>query len=187
VLLSLTSPADEAILSVLEQDRGTSLTYTEVGATFLGERPAGYRHDRWEVDLGADEGERFARAGEAVLGWEAQRGAGIRVLPARPATSGLDVGLALRLPIGFALATARVVQVERSDAFIGFAYGTLPSHPEQGEELFAVRRAEGRVTFEVAAFSRPRDPLARLGGPVTRWLQLRTNKTYLEALRRIAA
>jgi uncharacterized protein (UPF0548 family) len=187
VLLSLTSPSDEAVRRALEQDRGTSLTYTEVGATFLGERPAGYRHDRWEVDLGADEGDRFARAGDAVLAWEAQRGAGIRVLPSQPAAPGLEVALVLRLPIGFALATARVVQLERSDACIGFAYGTLRSHPEQGEELFAVRRAAGRVTFEVAAFSRPRDPLARLGGPVTRWLQLRTNRTYLEALRRIAA
>lgn len=94
--------------------------------------------------------------------------------------------LVLRLPLGFVMATARVVHVVHDEEQIGFAYGTLPAHPEQGEEIFLVRRADGRVSFEVAAFSRPRDPLARLGAPVTRWLQLRTNRTYLDALRRIA-
>jgi uncharacterized protein (UPF0548 family) len=93
----------------------------------------------------------------------------------------------LRLPLGFVLATARVVHVVHTDERIGFAYGTLPGHPEEGEEIFLVDRADVRVTFEVAAFSRPRDPLARLGSPFTRWLQLRTNRTYLDALRRIAA
>jgi uncharacterized protein (UPF0548 family) len=43
------------------------------------------------------------------------------------------------------------------------------------------------VTFQVSAFSRPRDPLARLGYPVTRWLQLRTNRSYLDAIRAVAA
>jgi uncharacterized protein (UPF0548 family) len=180
-------PNDTAIERALATDRGALLTYEEVGATVRSERPAGYRHDRWEVDLGADEGDRFPRAGLAILGWAAQRGAGIRIVPDQPATPDLEFVLVLRLPLAFVLATARVVHVEQSDERIGFAYGTLPSHPEQGEELFLVRRVDGRVTFEVAAFSRPRDPLARLGGPVTRWLQLRTNRTYLETIRHLAA
>lgn len=187
VLLSLKEPGADAIQRALSQDEGSELTYADVGATIRGERPDGYRHDRWEIELGADEEGRFERAGEAVLNWAAQRGAGIRVVPDRPARTDLTFVLVLRLPIGFVLATARVVQVVQSDDCIGFAYGTLPSHPEEGEEVFLVRRAGGRVTFEVAAFSRPRDPLARLGAPVTRWLQLRTNNIYLQALRRVAA
>ena len=47
----------------------------------------------------------------------------------------------------------------------GFAYGTLPAHPEQGEEAFHVARRSGRLVFTVTAFSRPRHPAARLGGP----------------------
>jgi uncharacterized protein (UPF0548 family) len=58
--------------------------------------------------------------------------------------------------------------------------------PGEGEEIFLVRRQEGRVWFEVTASSRPRDTLARLGSPVTRWLQVRTNKTYLQAIRQVA-
>jgi uncharacterized protein (UPF0548 family) len=98
----------------------------------------------------------------------------------------LTFALVLPLPIGYAIATARIVEVIEDDMVAGFAYGTLPNHPEEGEEIFLVRRRDGRVWFEVSAFSRPRDPLARLGSPVTRWLQVRTNRAYLEAIRRIA-
>jgi uncharacterized protein (UPF0548 family) len=69
----------------------------------------------------------------------------------------------------------------------GFAYGTLPAHPEQGEEAFHVARRSGRLVFTVTAFSRPRHPAARLGGPVTRNLQLRANRSYLRAMCRVAA
>jgi uncharacterized protein (UPF0548 family) len=68
----------------------------------------------------------------------------------------------------------------------GFAYGPLPAHPEEDEEAFLIRRRDGRVRFEVIAFSRPRHPLARLGAPITRLLQLRTNNNYLDAMRRFA-
>jgi uncharacterized protein (UPF0548 family) len=187
VLLSLRVPGDAEIHRALSRDEGAELTYADVGATVRGERPGGYRHDRWEVDLGPDEDGRFERCGAAVLGWAAQRGAGIRIVPDQPVVPDLTFVLVLRLPLGFVLATARVVHVAQDDECIGFAYGTLPSHPEEGEEIFLVRRSDGRVTFEVAAFSRPRDPLARLGAPITRWLQVRTNRTYLDALRRIAA
>src|SRR5204863_6274437 len=111
----------------------------------------------------------------------------IRVVPDRPAAIDLTFALALPLPIGYAIATARVVHVVDDEATIGFAYGTLPSHPEEGEEIFLVHRRAGCVCFEVSAFSRPRDPLARLGSPVTRWLQRRTNRTYRRTIRAIAA
>ena len=184
---SLNAPGEAAIECLLSKDGDAALTYAQVGATVRGEKPAGYRHDRWEVDLGPDEDGRFERCGQAVLEWAAQRGAGMRIVPDDPVVPERVFVLVLPLPIGFVLATARVVHVVESDQMIGFAYGTLPSHPEEGEEIFLVRRADGRVTFEVAAFSRPRDPLARLGAPFTRWLQLRTNETYLDALRSVAA
>jgi uncharacterized protein (UPF0548 family) len=158
-----------------------------VGATLGGERPPGYRHDSWNVDVGIDDDSRFDRCVRAVLGWEAQRGAGIRVAPSRTVAPDLTFALVLPLPVGYAIATARVIQVVDDGTRAGFAYGTLPCHPEEGEEAFLVHRRGGRVCFEVTAFSRPRDPLARLGSPITRWLQLRTNRTYLEAIRRVAA
>ena len=47
-------------------------------------------------------------------------------------------------------------------------------------------RDGGRLAFTVTAFSRPRHPAARLGGPVTRALQLRATRSYLRAMRRAA-
>ena len=52
----------------------------------------------------------------------------------------------------------------------GFAYGTLPGHPECGEEAFIVEQHDdGAVTFAITAFSRPATlqakPLACRAGP----------------------
>jgi uncharacterized protein (UPF0548 family) len=39
------------------------------------------------------------------------------------------------------------------------------------------------VTFVITAFSRAHHPLARLGGPLTRRIQLHTTQRYLDALK----
>jgi uncharacterized protein (UPF0548 family) len=91
------------------------------------------------------------------------------------------------VPGGYVTAAGRVVYVVDEPQHFGFAYGTLPGHPEQGEEPFDVLRDRERLVFRVVAFSRPRDPLARLGAPVTRAFQLRINRAYLNAMRQIAA
>jgi uncharacterized protein (UPF0548 family) len=65
----------------------------------------------------------------------------------------------------------------------GFAYGTLPGHPESGEELFLLERdAERQLRFTISAYSRPASRLARAGGPVTRWVQDMVMERYLDAL-----
>jgi uncharacterized protein (UPF0548 family) len=186
VLLSLTPPSAERLERVVARESTAELTYSAVGATGRGERPPGYRYDTWNIEVGADDGSRFGRCARAVLAWEAQRGAGITVAPPHTVSPDLTFALVLPLPIGYAIATARIVQIVEDQTVAGFAYGTLPSHPEEGEEIFLVHRRDGRVSFEVTAFSRPRDPLARLGSPITRWLQVRTNRAYLQAIRRIA-
>jgi uncharacterized protein (UPF0548 family) len=83
---------------------------------------------------------------------------------------------------GWAVAPARVAYLLDEPERFGFAYGTLPGHPARGEEAFVVVRSGGRVRFEVVAFSRPQEPLARLGKPVTRLLQVRTIRSYLGAM-----
>ncbi len=67
----------------------------------------------------------------------------------------------------------------------GFAYGTLPGHPERGEEAFVVRLLDdGSVRFDVVAFSRPGSTLTRLAGPIGRAVQYLAAGEYLQALRR---
>ncbi len=159
------------------------LTYAEVGAT-AGELPAGYAHLRRSRAIGQGR-ELFDRAGEAVLTWELQRRSGIAV---EAPTGRIEVGTEARLRIRFGplrfVAPVRVVYVVDEPDRIGFAYGTLPGHPESGEELFSVRYGEGGVvTVDVVAFSVPGRWFTRLGGPVVRRVQSLMTDRYLDALR----
>jgi len=68
---------------------------------------------------------------------------------------------------------------------VGFGYGTLPGHPESGEEAFVVSRdGSGVVTLTVSAYSRPGLLVTRLAGPVGRWGQRVMIGRYARAVRR---
>lgn len=184
-MLCLWPPSPEALQRVLEELGGQPFTYADVGAT-AGVAPAGFRSDSFETDLGADEDDRFQAAREAVLSWAPQRGAGITVYPDHPPVADRSFVLVLPFPgVGCAVAPARVVYVLAEATRAGFAYGTLPGHPERGEEAFVVVRDGGRIVFRVLAFSRPADVLARLGGPVARMVQVRTIRAYLRAMEQV--
>jgi uncharacterized protein (UPF0548 family) len=65
----------------------------------------------------------------------------------------------------------------------GFAYGTLPGHPELGEEAFVIDRADDdTITFAIKAFSRPATDLAKVAGPLGRLAQRRMTARYLRSL-----
>jgi uncharacterized protein (UPF0548 family) len=182
--LSPPSPRELARVAAAQADR--ELTYAEHGAT-RGPMPAGYRHDQWDTDLGAFDEATFDRLGAALCRWQAQQGAGLTVYPAEPVRPGLTIAFSFRLARAYVTAAARVVYVTSEPDKRGFAYGTLPEHPEQGEEAFHVIRDGSRVIFRVTAFSRPRHPLARVGAPVTRLIQLRMTEAYARAMRVAAA
>jgi uncharacterized protein (UPF0548 family) len=93
-------------------------------------------------------------------------------------TAGLPP-LGLRIP-------CRVVWSVTDGDRQGYAYGTLPGHPESGEESFVVSRDGADVVFEMVAFSRLATRAARLGGPVSRVLQAVALTRYTGAVRRAA-
>jgi uncharacterized protein (UPF0548 family) len=94
------------------------------------------------------------------------------------------VRLGLRLGPVIVLAPGRVVSVIDEARRQGFAYGTLPGHPERGEESFAVSLLDdGTVEFVLIAFSRPAVWWSRAGAPATRWVQQRVTARYLAALK----
>ncbi len=163
----------------LDDLAGLPLTYPEAGAT-AGELPAGYHHTRASAVIGTGR-DRFEQAGESVLRWGMQRGAGLRV---QATTDTAAVGTELLVRLGPVPAPCRVVYVLDEPDRRGFAYGTLTGHPESGEELFSVRydRATDTVHAEVAAFSRPATWWSRLGGPVTRLLQRVVTRRYLTGI-----
>ncbi len=116
--------------------------------------------------------------------WEMHRIAGLRVADATPAVElGGDVHLRWSVgPVRVAI-PCRVVRVVDEPATCGFAYGTLPGHPEQGEESFTIHHDRaGSVTLEIVAFSRPGRWWSRLGAPVARVVQRRVTNRYLDAL-----
>lgn len=156
-------------------------TYREIGATLGDVLPSGYRHDRHERVL-AEGDDAFERAVEGLRTWAAHTSAGLTVAP--DAVPELGMTVAVAAPIGplTAIAICRIVAVVDEPNRYAFAYGTLPGHPERGEEAFVVERAADRVTFKIVAFSKPAELLAQLGGPVTRRIQRHTTKRYLDGL-----
>lgn len=151
-----------------------ALTYPEVGATLAESLPAGYGH--LDVRRRVGSGDDFDRLATAVLGWGLQRGAGLRV-PDEPVALDTDVTLHLGpLPV-----PVRVVRVLDEPDRRGFVYGTLPGHPERGEEAFLAERDAEGTWVHVRAFSRPATLLARLGGPVTGVAQRLITERYLRA------
>jgi uncharacterized protein (UPF0548 family) len=162
--------------------RASALTYPEVGATRAA-LPVGYHHVSREGRLGLGE-ETFARASAALFGWELQRRAGVRVLPSSPVVvEGADAVLLLGFGRLALRAPVRVVYVVDEPQARGFAYGTLPGHPESGEEAFVVElRADGAVVCRVTAFSRPVTWLSRLGGPLATLTQSWVTGRYLRSL-----
>jgi len=158
------------------------VTYAEVGAT-AGEFPAGYHHVRAERVVGHGRGA-FTRASDDLFAGLVQRRAGVSIrLSDVPLREGTRVQMRLRLgPLAFS-APCVVVWAERTAERCGFAYGTLPGHPERGEERFEVRLASsGEVIFTIVAFSAPARWYTRLGGPVARIVQARMTRRYLEAI-----
>lgn len=156
-----------------------SLTYSEVGAT-AGELPDGYHHVRESAAIGAGR-DRFAAAGDAVMQWGMQRGAGLRV---EASSDFAQVGAVLIVYLGPLPAPCRVVYVVDEPNCRGFGYGTLPGHPESGEEFFCVRYdpCNDAVSAEVTAFSRPATWWSKAGGPVTSLAQRQITRRYLRAV-----
>jgi uncharacterized protein (UPF0548 family) len=181
--IRLRRPSAQILEQLLEDASGHQVTYAEVGATRGPELPSGYSHDRHSVALGQGDLP-FALGADALRRWRPQLNAGAILTPPLPKVEiGTTVLTTFPLQLGFAIVPCRIVYVTEDAHAFGFAYGTLPGHPERGEEAFHVRRdGDGLVTFEIVAFSRPALLLTRLGHPVARRTQARTTRAYLAAV-----
>ncbi|TDE10135.1 DUF1990 family protein [Jiangella asiatica] len=168
----------------------SAFTYPEVGATRGGEPlPAGYHHVRMRERIGHGRPV-FEAVAEGVVTWDLHRSIGLRVsATANRAAEGAEVTSRLVVgPLSLLRIPCRVVWVLDEPDRAGYAYGTLPGHPERGEESFVVEiDYDGAVWFTVTAFSRAAAWYARLGGPVTRWIQHLATRRYIAAARSITA
>jgi uncharacterized protein (UPF0548 family) len=159
------------------------LTYPEQGATKTA-LPPGYHHLQRYARLGTGRAV-FERGVTALMSWEMHRAAGLRVTAEGDAQPGARV--VSRIAPGLT-APCRIVYVIDEPDRRGFAYGTLPGHPELGEEAFIVGIGEADdVWFTVRAFTRPGTLLTRISGPFGRVAQRLIAGRYIRAMRRLSA
>lgn len=160
--------------------RDQPFTYSPVGGTRAAPYPSGFHVLDETFDLGRGDAV-FERAASVLMTWRMHMRAGFRVAASADRVHEGAVVLCrwgpLRVP-------CRVVwALEETDA-VGFAYGTLPGHPESGEEAFVVRRRADTVTLTITAYSRPGGVLTRLAGPAGRQAQRLAARRYAAVLRR---
>jgi uncharacterized protein (UPF0548 family) len=175
----------------LATQRNRSFSYREVGYS-RRIAPPGYRVDHNRVRLGEGRAA-FARAVEAIRSWKMfDLGWVTTWPPAAPLEPGTSVAIRVRHFGFWSLNAARIVYAIDEEGPVvryGFAYGTLPDHAERGEERFTVEwhHEDGAVWYDLYAFSRPNQPLARLGFPLARLLQQRFARDSKRAMARAAA
>ncbi|HEY9292016.1 MAG TPA: DUF1990 domain-containing protein [Microlunatus sp.] len=158
-------------------------SYPEVGATRHDQLPAGYRVLRRQVVLPGGR-ERYERVADRLLGWGVQLGAGLRMQVSHRRVVESAVLIATLRFGPFPVRTrCRIVYLIEEPDRVGFAYGTLPGHPEVGEERFLVELLDhDQIRFGLTAFSRNASLLARLGGPISHRVQTAVNQRYLKAV-----
>ena len=141
---------------LVEDLKSAAPTYSEIGATLAGRRPEGFRHDRYEAVLGQGH-ETFQRAVTGLKTWKAHRLPGMGIFPNQQEIfTGATVVVTLGTPVVALAVPCRIVSLIDGQTRWGFAYGTLPGHPEQGEEAFIVSiDPDQTVRFEIEAFPDP--------------------------------
>jgi uncharacterized protein (UPF0548 family) len=170
----LTAPSENEVRRFISTQKDSGFSYSDVGASATA-APTGYNVDHNRCQLGRGQ-VIWRRAQEAVRAWRMFNIPWVTLhWPSAPIQAGTDVAVSVRL-FGFhSLNACRIVYVvdeERPVKRFGFAYGTLVEHAESGEERFTVEWDEqDNVWYDILAFSRPQQLLARLGYPLSRSLQ----------------
>jgi uncharacterized protein (UPF0548 family) len=177
--LRLGRPSAAELDAFLASVAGAGLTYAHVGST----RTAGGGRYARSIALGSTAGT-FERAVAGLRAWACHGGIGATIHPpAAPLVEGTDVLVVLPVgPFRLLVPARSVAVVDEPDRF-GFAYGTLPGHPERGEEGFWIERSSSgavRATIRVEAASAWW--LARLGSPIVTAVQRIALRRYLRGL-----
>ena len=154
-------------------------SYEPVGATRGPSYPPGFHHLEVRRQVGRGDAA-YTYAVESLMAWQMQARAGLRV---HASTALVAEGTVVRCMLGPLRVPCRVVWVEAGEDSLGFGYGTLPGHPQSGEEAFVVSREGDRVLLTVRAYSNPGLRATRLAGPVGRAGQRWMVRRYADALR----
>lgn len=165
-------PEPAALTKLIPYYAAQPHSYAEVGATETPQLPAGYHHVNHSVALAADQFA-FDRATDALMTWAMHKRAGLTLAAsAERAEAGVTTVMTFGSRLVGLLIPCRVVWTVNEPDRRGFAYGTLPGHPESGEEAFIIERASGgEVTLSIRAFSKPGHTVVRAGSAISRLVQ----------------
>lgn len=125
----------------------------------------------------------FEAAANELMRWRVQTSSGLRVWAEdEPLTTGSVILMRLGLgPFSQKFACRVRYVIDKTDRR-GFAYETLPGHPEVGVEEFVLERRVDGVYFTVSACGRPRTRVLRALAPVVELVQDAMTRRYLRAL-----
>lgn len=187
-------PTPESIAAFIRSQHGAPLSYdfaTLSQSIPSAKTPPGYVLDQRREIIGSRP-DQWERAKEAIRQWVMfQNGWTELHAPDGPPRVDNVVGMLTQMGGLWWLNLCRVLYVideTKPLKRFGFGYGTLFSHVERGEERFLVEQdADGNIWYDLAAFSRPRHPLARLAFPLTRRVQLQFGVDSMQAMRKFLA
>lgn len=170
-----------------------ALNYPGIGLTEHGQAPEGFPCLVSWAHLG-DGPDTFQRVARGILAWELQKRSGRRVrtetdavVPGARVVSGFGVG-PFRINAPCEVVWVHPPEPGGGPQSAGFGYGTLPGHPERGEEAFEVGiDAAGRVSLSITAFSRHSNWFYAAGGLLARAAQRHVTSRYIEEARQLAA
>jgi uncharacterized protein (UPF0548 family) len=184
--MSLRKPSVESLRRFLTTQATRPFTYAAIGATATVP-PEGYVVDHTRVKLGEGE-EVFKAAKNALRGWEQFRLGWVEAWPPTTPIQPDQMIAVLGKAIGlWWLNAARIIYVVDESGPVskfGFAYGTVPGHIQSGEERFLIEwdRNLNSVWYDVLAFSKPKQFVARIGHSVVRVKQKRFGRESAAAM-----
>jgi uncharacterized protein (UPF0548 family) len=190
-MLLFTRPETERIAQFILEQRDKPFSYAAVGATRTG-APRGFVVDHNRIRLGS--GQRlFDVAKRGLTGWKMFDLGWIELFkPDAAIEPGETVAILANVSGLWFLNASRIVYLINEDGPIGrfgFAYGTLPEHAESGEERFLIEwnHEDDSVWYDLFAFSRPNQLLAKIGYPMARILQKRFASDSIQAMLKASA
>jgi uncharacterized protein (UPF0548 family) len=178
----VSQPTTAQLCEIRSDQQRHDLTYEGIGLT-LGEMPTDYHHLRATRVVGTGSAH-MERGRAAIRTWKAQAQLKLKLEPLAPQFVEGEV-LVFALPMRpspfWATGACRIVRIVDEPRRFGFVYGTLPHHPEAGEEAFLVHHHEDdTVSFSITAFSRAKALPMRASGPIGRLIQRQAAETYLD-------
>lgn len=179
-------PTTSFIDRFIDQSRDLTLSYEKAGITATDEAPV----REYLAVIGHGQAD-FERAKLALVEWKQFDLGWVQLFPSPSSIAvGTNVAVLIR-HLGFwSLNGCRVVyQLAASPTRFGYAYGTLPTHAECGEELFEVflDSGNGDVIYRIRVSARLQSLFASLGAPYVKMLQARFRRDSAAVMKRASS